>query len=260
MAYAPFDLHGHVALVTGGNRGIGFGMADALAQAGADVAICGRDTARNAAAVEQLQRHGTRVLGLAADVGDEQQVVDVVASTVRELGRLDSVFANAGIGGRPAPLVDTTTADIQRVRAVNMDGAFWTLREAARHMVARAEAGDPGGSLVGVASLAALEATPRQYSYAASKAALVAMIKGMAVELARYGIRANTIAPGWIATDMTAGMQDNPKFAEKVLPRVPARRWGEVEDFGGAAVYLASRASSYHTADTLVIDGGYAVF
>jgi NAD(P)-dependent dehydrogenase (short-subunit alcohol dehydrogenase family) len=127
-------------------------------------------------------------------------------------------------------------------------------------MVARAEAGDPGGSLVGVASLAALEATPRQYSYAASKAALVAMIKGMAVELARYGIRANTIAPGWIATDMTAGMQDNPKFAEKVLPRVPARRWGEVEDFGGAAVYLASRASSYHTADTLVIDGGYAVF
>lgn len=260
MTYAPFDLSGHVALVTGGNRGIGFGMAEALAQAGADIAICGRDSSRNEDAAAALRQHGGRVLALTADVGVEQQVVEVVASAVAELGRVDSAFVNAGIGGIPKPLVDTTAADFERVRRVNLDGAFWTLREAARHMVERSAAGDPGGSLVGVASLAAIEAAPRQYSYAASKAALIAMVKAAAVELARHQVRANVIAPGWIATDMTEGMQDNKVFAEKVLPRVPARRWGEPADFGGVAVYLASTASKYHTADVLVVDGGFAVF
>jgi NAD(P)-dependent dehydrogenase (short-subunit alcohol dehydrogenase family) len=260
MTYDPFDLTGHVALVTGGNRGIGFGMADALARAGADVAICGRDSARNEQAAASLRAHGRRVLALTADVGVEEEVVDVVASTVAELGRVDSAFVNAGIGGMPKPLVDTTAADFERVRRVNLDGAFWTLREAARHMAGRAAAGDPGGSIVGVASLAAIDAAPRQYAYAASKAALIAMVKAAAVELARHQVRANVIAPGWIATDMTEGMQENKVFADKVLPRVPARRWGEPADFGGLAVYLASTASSYHTADVLVVDGGFAVF
>lgn len=260
MAYAPFDLTGHVALVTGGNRGIGLGMADALARAGADVAICGRDAARNKQAAAALEQHGNRVLALTADVGEEAQVIDAVGRVVAELGRLDSAFVNAGVGGMPKPLVDTTTADFERVRRVNLDGAFWTMREAARHMVDRAAAGDPGGSLVAVASLAAIEAAPRQYAYAASKAALIAMIKGAAVELARHQVRANVIAPGWIATEMTSGAQDNPVFAEKVVPRIPARRWGEPDDFGGVAVYLASAASRYHTADVLVVDGGYAVF
>jgi NAD(P)-dependent dehydrogenase (short-subunit alcohol dehydrogenase family) len=260
MAYDPFDLSGHVALVTGGNRGIGFGMADALARAGADVAICGRDEARNEDAAAELRRHGGRVLAVAADVAIEQQVVDLVAGTVADLGRLDSVFVNAGIGGMPKPLVDTTTEDFERVRRVNLDGAFWTIREAARHMVGRSAAGDPGGSIVGVASLAAIDAAPRQYAYAASKGALIAMVKGAAVELARHQVRANVIAPGWIATDMTEGMQTNQVFAEKVLPRVPARRWGEPQDFGGLAVYLASSASRYQTGDVLVVDGGYAVF
>lgn len=260
MTYEPFNLAGHVALVTGGNRGIGLGMADALARAGADVAICGRDAGRNEEAAAQLRLHGTRVLAVKADVGVEDDVVGLVTATIAELGRIDSVFANAGIGGMPKPLIDTATGDLERVRRVNMDGAFWTLREAARHMVQRANDGDPGGSLVGVASLAAIDATPRQYSYAASKAGLVAMIKGAAVELARYQVRANVIAPGWIATDMTEGMQSNAVFAEKVIPRIPARRWGEPEDFGGVAVYLASPASRYHTADVLVVDGGYAVF
>jgi len=260
MAYDPFDLTGHVTFVTGGNRGIGFGMADALARAGADVAFCGRDSARNDEAAAALRRHGTRVLALTTDVAVEEQVVHAVRATVAELGRIDSAFVNAGIGGMPKPLVDTTAADFERVRRVNLDGAFWTLREAARHMVERSAAGDAGGSLVGVASLAAIDAAPRQYSYAASKAALIAMIKGAAVELARHRVRANVIAPGWIATDMTEGMQDNPVFAEKVLPRVPVRRWGEPADFGGVAVYLASTASSYHTGDVLAVDGGYAVF
>jgi NAD(P)-dependent dehydrogenase (short-subunit alcohol dehydrogenase family) len=260
MPYAPFDLTGHVALVTGGNRGIGFGMAEALARAGADVAICGRDAGRNDEAAARLREYGGRVLAVTADVGVETDVVDLVSATVSELGRLDSAFVNAGIGGMPTPLIESTTEDFERVRRVNLDGAFWTLREAARHMVQRAKDGEPGGSLIGVASLAAIEAAPRQYAYAASKAALIAMVKGAAVELARHHVRANVIAPGWIATDMTAGAQSSPVFAEKVVPRIPARRWGEPDDFGGVAVYLASDASRYHTADVLVVDGGYATF
>jgi NAD(P)-dependent dehydrogenase (short-subunit alcohol dehydrogenase family) len=127
-------------------------------------------------------------------------------------------------------------------------------------MVARANAGDPGGSLVAVASLAGLEGAARNEAYSATKGAVLAMMRSIAVEHARYGIRANTIAPGWIATDMTRRLQDNPTFTAKVLPRVPMRRWGEPADFGGIAVYLASDASTYHTGDTFVIDGGYLVF
>ncbi len=127
-------------------------------------------------------------------------------------------------------------------------------------MVVRANGGDPGGSLIAVASLAGLEGAARNEAYSATKGAVLAMMRSIAVEHARYGIRANTIAPGWIATDMTQRLQGNPTFMAKVLPRVPMRRWGEPADFGGIAVYLASDASKYHTGDTFVIDGGYRVF
>jgi NAD(P)-dependent dehydrogenase (short-subunit alcohol dehydrogenase family) len=144
--------------------------------------------------------------------------------------------------------------------ALNLDGVFWTLREAAKHMVERSKAGDPGGSLIGIASLAAIEGAARNEAYAATKGGVISMMKSIAVEHARYGVRANAILPGWIATDMTAGAQGNDTFTTKVISRVPARRWGEPADFGGVAVYLASDASSYHSGDTFVIDGGYAIF
>jgi NAD(P)-dependent dehydrogenase (short-subunit alcohol dehydrogenase family) len=137
---------------------------------------------------------------------------------------------------------------------------FWTLREAAKHMIERAKAGDPGGSLIGVASLAAVEGAARNEAYAATKGGVISMMKSIAVEHARYGVRANSILPGWIATDMTAGAQGNDTFTSKVISRVPMRRWGEPEDFGGMAVYLASDASRFHTGDTFMIDGGYAIF
>ena len=260
MTFAPFDLTGHVSLVTGGNRGIGLGIAHALARAGADVAILGRDHDRNNEAVAEVAASGNRVIGLDVDVAVEAQVVAACSKVVAELGRIDSVFANAGIGGAAKPLVSTTTEDFHAVLRVNLDGAFWTLREAGRHMVERADAGDPGGSLVGIASLAATEAAPRQQAYAASKAGLVALVKATAVELARYGVRANVVAPGWIATDMTAGLRENPRVAAKVDPRIPMRRWGQPHDLGGLAVYLASPASSYHTGDVLTVDGGYGIF
>ncbi len=261
MVYKPFDLTGKVVMVTGGNRGIGLGMAEALAQAGAGVVIWGTNEDKNAEAAQALSESGGPVLAQRVDVGDEAAVIGAMDEAVERMGRIDAVFANAGIGGGGArSFMEMDTETYKRVQRVNLDGVFYTLREASKHMVARAKAGDPGGSLVGVASLAAIEGAARSQHYAATKGAVISMIKACAVELARYGVRANAILPGWIATDMTAGAQAAPAFTEKVIPRVPARRWGEKEDFGGMAVYLASDASTYHSGDLIVIDGGYAVF
>ena len=260
MAYAPFNLSGKVALVTGGNRGIGLGMAKAMAQAGADVVIWGSNPERNQAAEQELTGLGVRVKPQTVDVSDEAQVREGMEEAVAAMGRVDAVFANAGIGYGSPSFVEMKTEVYRKVLSVNLDGVFFTLREACRHMVERAKAGDPGGSLVGIASLAAIEGAAKNEAYAATKGAVISMIKSVAVEHARYGVRANAILPGWIATDMTAGAQGNSAFAEKVIPRVPARRWGEPDDFGGMAVYLASDASSYQSGTTIVIDGGYSIF
>jgi NAD(P)-dependent dehydrogenase (short-subunit alcohol dehydrogenase family) len=257
VTYAPFDLTGHSALVTGGNSGIGLGMARALAQAGASVAIWGTNEDKNAKALEELSAIGPTVVALRCDVGDEAQVDAAFDDTLDALGgKVDSCFANAGIGGGAPSFHEFTLDEWHRVTRVNLDGVFLTFRAAARHMVQRAE----GGSLVVTSSLSALEGARANQAYASSKGGVLSMVKGLAVEYARYGIRANAIVPGWIDTPMTEGVLGWDRFREKVLTRVPFRRWGEPEDFGGLAVYLASGASKYHTGDTLIVDGGYAVF
>jgi NAD(P)-dependent dehydrogenase (short-subunit alcohol dehydrogenase family) len=261
MSYAPFDLTGKVALVTGGNRGIGYGMAEALAASNASVAIWGRKEDTNKAAVGQLSGMGAgKIRAWSVDVADETAVVRAMDETVKHFGRLDSCFANAGVGFGASSFIDMDTETWRKNMAVNLDGAFWTLREAARAMVARAKDNDPGGSLVGVASLAAIEGAARNQAYAATKGGLISMLRSIAVEHARHGVRANAILPGWIATDMTEAAQNAAVFQEKVISRVPARRWGKPRDFGGIAVYLASDASAYHSGDSFVIDGGYAIF
>lgn len=254
MPYAPFDLTGRVALVTGGNGGIGLGMASALAAAGADVAVWGTNEAKNAAAVESLGSERARAY--LCDVGDEAAVASAFASVVADFGRVDVCVANAGVGGWAASFLEISLDEWRRVMRVNMEGAFLTLRAAAAHMVERGE----GGSLIGVASLAAIEGAARNEHYAATKGGLLSMMRGLSVEYARNGIRANAVLPGWIETGMTEGVFANQRFEDKVLPRIPMRRWGRPEDFGGIAVYLASDAAAYHTGDTFVIDGGYAVF
>jgi len=255
VPYAPFDLTGKVALVTGDNSGIGLGMAEALAQAGAAVCIWGTNPEKNAAAEARLKQSGSKVLALRCDVSDEAAVARSFAETLQYFGRVDACFANAGIGGG-APFVDMTSEQWRRVLAVNLDGVFFTFRAAARHMIERGG----GGRLVGTSSVSAIHGAPRNEAYASSKGAMLAMVRGLAVELARYGITANTIIPGWIETPMTERTFSNERFVEAVLKRVPERRWGAGADFGGLAIYLASDASAYHTGDDFVIDGGYTRF
>ena len=259
MAYAPFDLKGRVALITGGNGGIGLGMAEGLAAAGAKVAIWGQNPEKNAKAEAKLKEYGGEVLVQQVDVADEAAVVKGVAEVLERFGRLDFVAANAGIGGG-APFHEMTTDKWRRVTTVNLDAVFWTFREAAKHMIERAGAGDPGGSLLVTSSTSAIHGAPKNQAYAATKGAVLSMVRGLAVEYARYGIRANSILPGWIRSDMTAAAQKWDKFNDQVIGRVPMRRWGEPEDFSGLAIYLASDASKFHTGDAFVIDGGYTIY
>ena len=259
MAFNPFDLTGKAALVTGGNGGIGLGMAEGLAAAGAKVAVWGQNPQKNADAEATLKKYGVDVLVQAVDVNDEAAVVAGVAEVIKAFGRLDFVAANAGIGGG-APFHEMTTDKWRRVTTVNLDAVFWTFREAAKHMLARAGAGDPGGSLLVTSSTSAIHGAPKNQAYAATKGAVLSMVRGLAVEYARYGIRANSILPGWIRSDMTAAAQKWDKFNDQVIGRVPMRRWGEPEDFSGLAIYLASDASKFHTGDAFVIDGGYTIY
>jgi NAD(P)-dependent dehydrogenase (short-subunit alcohol dehydrogenase family) len=258
MAYKAFDLTGKSVLITGGNSGIGLGMAEALAQAGAAVCIWGTNEEKNNSALKKLKALNAKCIALHCDVGDEQQVEQRFAETVAALGPLHGCFANAGVSGRAnvKSFAEMDTEEWKRVTRVNLDGAFYTLRAAAKHMVEHGK----GGALVGTASLAAISGQPRGEHYAATKGGLISMIRALAVEFARYGIRANAILPGWIETAMTEKALNWDKFRDKVLPRVPVRRWGKPEDFGAIAVYLVSDASGYHTGDTFLIDGGYSLF
>ncbi|MEQ8346361.1 MAG: SDR family oxidoreductase [Sneathiellaceae bacterium] len=255
----PFDLSGKVAIVTGGASGIGLGMAEALGRAGARIAIWDRNEESCAAARARLADLGDAVDMAVVDVTDQAAVQEAFAALLASHGRVDTVVAAAGIVGALVPFAEFDLAEWRRVQAVNVEGAVTVFQQAARHMIARAAAGDPGGSLVGIASIAALSGTPARPAYAASKAAMVSLIKSLAVELARHKVRANAIAPGFIATAMTAGMAERGSLLEtKLLPRVPMRRWGQPEDFAGLALYLASDLSGYHTGDTFLMDGGYS--
>ncbi len=255
-----FDLTGKVALVTGGNGGIGIGMAEGLAMHGASVVIWGTNEDKNARAVERLKQHGGQVRAAKVDVSDEDAVKAGVGAILEEFGRLDQAIANAGISIRRKDLFDISIEDFRKMEGVNLHGVLFTLREAARHMIERAGSGDGGGSLVGIASTAAVHGAARNEHYAATKGAVVTMCRAMAVELARHKITVNSICPGWVRSEMTAGSQAWDKFNEKVISRVPMGGWADGEDFSAIAVYLASPASRFHTGDTLVIDGGYTIY
>jgi NAD(P)-dependent dehydrogenase (short-subunit alcohol dehydrogenase family) len=250
------DLSGHVALVTGGNSGIGLGMAMGLARAGADVAIWGRQAAKNEAAAERLAATGRRVHVEAVDVADEAAVTAAFASTVGALGKVDSVFANAGTTGGAPNIWDLSTEEWRRVMATNLDGAFFTLRAGAQHLVERGE----GGALVAVASTSTIHGAPQQPHYAASKTALLGLVRALAVGLARHRVRVNALSPGWTDTDLLAPGKANERFVAATVSRTPVRRWADPDEFGAVAAYLADPSITFHTGDTLVVDGGYTIF
>ena len=249
------DLTGHVALVTGGNSGIGLGMASGLARAGAAIAIWGTNAAKNERATEELSALGARVHAEQCDVGDEAAQEAAFARTLDALGKVDSVFANAGVSGSVS-ILDCSLEEWRRVTSINLDGAFVTMRTAARHMVERGE----GGSIIAVSSTSAIHGAPLQPHYAAAKTGLLGLVRACAVGLARHRIRVNALLPGWTVTDLTAPGRANEKFMNATVGRTPVRRWADPAEFGEVAVYLADPSLVFHTGDTLVVDGGYTVF
>lgn len=259
MTRGLFDLHGKVTVVTGGNSGLGLGFARGIARQGGDLEIWARNAEKNAAAKQELEAFGVRVITRQVDVASEQQIIAAYAALLRDFGRVDCVIANAGLPPpRTRSMLELSTQEYLDFIDVSLHGAFYTLREGARLMVQRAEAGERGGSLVFCGSLSMFKGLPGKPSYAGSKGAMGAIVRSMAAEFGKYGIRANTVAPGYIKTGMTGEgeLSDLDKFmmAKNAIPRP-----GYLADFEGIAAYLASDASSFHTGDTLTIDGGSMV-
>ena len=255
MPLDAFNLSGKVALVTGGNSGIGLGMAKGLAESGANVCIWGTNIEKNEKSQKELSSLGIKAHAIRCDVSSEDQVETAFQETLKIFGKVDSCFANAGAGGG-APFHEFPTDLWRKVMGINLDGTFFTFRVASKHMIERGE----GGRLVGTSSTSAIHGAARNEAYASTKGAMLAMVRGLSVEMARYAITANSIIPGWIETAMTSARVGDERFEDRVMKRVPARRWGTPEDFAGIAVYLASDASSYQTGEEFVIDGGYTRF
>jgi NAD(P)-dependent dehydrogenase (short-subunit alcohol dehydrogenase family) len=253
--FQMFDLTGKVAVVTGGNGGIGLGLARGLAKAGASIAIWARNQEKCQAAQRELEALGAEVLALTCDVAREDDNAVATKATLDRFGRIDSCFANAGFGQSADPL-KLAVEDWRRLMSVNLDGVFLSFRETAKHMVERGG----GGKLVAISSITEIFGSPVQPHYAASKAALGGLVRSMAVRLGRNDIQVNSILPGWIETDATAPAMNHEKLSDTIVRRTPARRWGTTADLEGIAVYLASDASRFHTGDSIRVDGGYSIF
>ena len=255
MGTDMFDLSGKVAMVTGGNGGIGLGIARGLAQAGASIVVAARNEHKTSEAVDQLRGLGASALGVPVDVSDEASVMAAVESAISELGRIDVLVNNAGISVRKPPQ-DFTAEEWDRVLDTNLKGAFLCSREVYPHM-----ARSGGGKIINIGSVTSVFGSDWVASYAASKGGIVQLTKSLAISWASDGIQVNAILPGWIHTDLTATIKD--RFPERyafVTSRIPRGRWGEPEELAGTAVFLAGRASDYVTGASIPVDGGYTAF
>jgi 2-deoxy-D-gluconate 3-dehydrogenase len=249
-----FDLTGRVAIVTGGNGGIGLGMARGLAQCGAAVMVAARDPAKNAAAVEELSGLGVQAAAVESDLTVEDACRAMVEATLERFGRLDILVNNAGTTIRKQP-EEYTLAEWQRILETNLSSAFMCSQAAYPALKAAG-----GGKIIMIGSMMSIFGASFTAPYAATKGGIVQMAKAMACAWGKDNIQVNSILPGWIDTALTrAGRRDIPGLEERVVARTPAGRWGVPDDFGGIAAFLASPASDFVTGAAITVDGGYSV-
>ena len=249
-----FDLTGRVAIVTGGNGGIGLGMAKGMAAAGAAVVVAGRDAAKNDAAVKELQALGAKANAIAVDVLKEESCRALIADTVKQHGRLDILVNNAGINIRKQPQ-EYTLSEWHQVMDSNLTSAFLCSHAAYPEMMKSG-----AGKMINIGSMMSIFGASFTTAYAASKGGIVQMTKAMATAWAKDNVQVNAILPGWIDTALTQrARRDVPALHDSVLKRTPAGRWGTPDDFAGIAVFLASPASDYVTGAAITVDGGYSV-
>ena len=246
-----FDLTGKIALVTGASRGLGWAMAQALATAGAHVALNGRDGKALAARVDELQSSGRSAESCAFDVTDAQAAEHTIAELARRHGRFDILVANAGINHR-APITKFELEDYRRVVETNQTSVWVLAKAAAKQMIPRKQ-----GRIIVTGSMSAINARASISAYVASKGAVHSLTKQLAVELAGYGITANCIAPGFFATEMNTPLVEDKAFDDWVRRRTPAGRWGRVEEIGPAAVFLASDEASFINGLIMTVDGAF---
>jgi NAD(P)-dependent dehydrogenase (short-subunit alcohol dehydrogenase family) len=249
------DLDGLAAIVTGGNSGLGLAMAVGLGRAGARVAVWARNEERNQDAVKKLEAGGVPTLAVSCDTAVEADVDRAMAATLAAFGKVDILFANAGIAVA-APFTEMDLKTWQRVLRTNLDGTFLCTRAVARHLVARGE----GGSMVIVSSTISRYGGAGQAAYAVSKTGLLGLGRTLAVELARHRVRCNILIPGWTATAMNDSLRADARFVSATTQRTPVRRWATPEEFEEVAVFLANPRLTFHTGNEVVVDGGYTVF
>ncbi len=250
----PFSLAGKVAVITGGNGGIGLGMAEGLAAAGADIVIAARDLAKSSAAAKDLSRFGTRITTLTVDVADSASCTEMITWAMKVSGRIDILVNNAGINIRKQPQ-DYSPAEWRQVLAINLDGAFYCAQAVYPLMKAAGS-----GKIINIGSMMSIFGASFAPAYAASKGAIVQLTKSLATAWAKDNIQVNAVLPGWIDTDLTrAARQQVDGLHDKVLARTPAGRWGGPGDFGGIAVFLSSPASDFVSGTAIPVDGGFSI-
>ncbi len=245
-----FDLTGKTAFVTGASRGIGRSVAVSLAQAGADVALIGRDTAALEETLAGVKATGRRALALKTDVTSANSIGAAVAETIKAFGKIDTLVCNAGVQ-KLKPFLDMQPEDWRGLISTNLDGAIMTLQEVGRAMVEQ-----KSGSIITMSSIYSFVGAPWNSIYCMTKGGLAQLSKALAVEWARYNVRVNAICPGWIETDLTKPYMQDQKTVDAGLRQIPLRRFGKPEDIGPMAVYLASDEASFVTGQSYVIDGG----
>jgi 2-deoxy-D-gluconate 3-dehydrogenase len=250
---SALDLKGRVAVVTGGNGGIGLGMARGMAAAGAAIVVAGRNREKSGRAVKELQNLGAQAVAIEVDVADESSVNTLIRASAEQWGRLDVLVNNAGMNIRKQPQ-DLTLAEWRRVLDTNLTSAFLCSRAAYPVMK-----GQGGGKIINIGSMMSIFGASFAPAYAASKGGMVQLTKSLAAAWARDNIQVNAVLPGWIDSELTqAARREVPGLHENVLARTPAKRWGVGDDLGGIAVFLASPASDFVTGTAIPVDGGFS--